>query len=432
MKNLLFIVFLSLCLSITTHGMNRVICPFTGPRATFCDVQLNNLCVNGLISGGVTQGFGNVARVDQVYGNDSTGARNGAPFKTIQAALDAAQAGDTVWVFPGIYNEAVIIPDDVALRGLANNSVTIQQTGVTSATTLVSMGSRSSIQEINLKITAAADVPLKGIVLSGTEFASSFIVLCNILIDTTILGPTTSNVYGISYGAPGNPNGQDICIGSSITILTQSTNVRGVLIDKPDQLLLLACGIAAFGSSAIGVETADANAIVILDGANVSATTADISQTAGDLNLLASALENSTANGLGFDTLVKPATFIFADIDIPLGANQTFWLRPGSSEPSGVPITIPASQKFLAKSLTVHAIVPPGAGESTTVTVQRKKPTDLMPVDTPLSVTLVDSQTEANIQTISVHFDADDLMALKVETSLTAQTGDILASVNTY
>lgn len=45
------------------------------------------------------------------YGNTVTVAKSGGDFSTIQAAVDATTDADTILVFPGLYEEIVIVPD---------------------------------------------------------------------------------------------------------------------------------------------------------------------------------------------------------------------------------------------------------------------------------------------------------------------------------
>jgi len=78
------------------------------------------------VGGGVT--VNNTVFVSK-NGNNATGARNdwSKPFLTIQAALAAALAGDTVFIFPGTYAEAVVMPDkdNITIRGAGINAVNI-------------------------------------------------------------------------------------------------------------------------------------------------------------------------------------------------------------------------------------------------------------------------------------------------------------------
>src|SRR3990167_10067719 len=48
----------------------------------------------------------------------------GRAYSTIQAAVNAAQAGDTVLVYPGTYNESVSIPD--GKQGTATSPIIIK------------------------------------------------------------------------------------------------------------------------------------------------------------------------------------------------------------------------------------------------------------------------------------------------------------------
>ena len=73
-----------------------------------------------MLSLSLTPYFGNVLRVDSVYGNDANAALNNKlPFKTINAAMAAAIPDTAIWVFPGTYTESVVMKDDVSIIGLS-------------------------------------------------------------------------------------------------------------------------------------------------------------------------------------------------------------------------------------------------------------------------------------------------------------------------
>lgn len=68
---------------------------------------------------GVVQGF----FVSAATGNDATGSfATGAPFATIQAAVAAAGAGQTITVLPGNYTGAVTLADNQMLTGQAGQA----------------------------------------------------------------------------------------------------------------------------------------------------------------------------------------------------------------------------------------------------------------------------------------------------------------------
>lgn len=72
----------------------------------------------------VNTGWSNTLFVDATTGNDDTAQRGSLTYSyaTIQAALDAAQAGDVVWVSPGTYEESLTWPDteNITLRGVGD------------------------------------------------------------------------------------------------------------------------------------------------------------------------------------------------------------------------------------------------------------------------------------------------------------------------
>ena len=74
-------------------------------------------------------GLANTLFVDGVTGDNDTAQRGSLVFKylTIQAALDAALAGDTVWITPGVYVEDLTWPDtnNITLKGTSNTSTQI-------------------------------------------------------------------------------------------------------------------------------------------------------------------------------------------------------------------------------------------------------------------------------------------------------------------
>lgn len=78
--------------------------------------------IDGITSGGL---FGTKTIVVGKGGDDTAGAASPytAEFLTIQAAIDAAAAGDTVMVRPGIYTEAVALAEGVRLHGLPGATI---------------------------------------------------------------------------------------------------------------------------------------------------------------------------------------------------------------------------------------------------------------------------------------------------------------------
>ena len=178
--------------------------------------------------------FGKVAVVDSVNGNDLTGAINGLPFATPQAAIAAigALTGITVWVLPGTYNltAGITIPANCSIRGLSLQTVTLQMLGVTSATTLVTMGENTRIEDCTLKLTSSAAVDLTGIRLPGTTSVTSKVRTCVLTVDNSgVLTAATTNVYGVLSDGTGTADARTFsfnCLkGSTINVFSNGAGL---------------------------------------------------------------------------------------------------------------------------------------------------------------------------------------------------------------
>ena len=317
-------------------------CSFTGPNSTFCNLNVlnqacigGNLNVGGIITGIDGLGYGNTLIVDQVDGNDDIGAANGPRFKTISAALLQAEEGDLVLVYPGVYNETLVVPEDVIVAGVEINTVTIQQLNVTTPTDLIVLGEGSTLANLNLILTSGVDVQLRAINhISPGGSDLSAININNVRIQVTNYSavPTTSDTIGCAFTGTSTPTVYDLIGAALMQVVSNSTGrTRGVYSEAAQYLLLNGCAINIIGgTNAIGIETTDTTTQTYCFDSLVGGTTADISQTGGTLGLSSTYLINSTANGLSFDSLIYPSFFIWADSDNPVGPGDTLYLRPGN------------------------------------------------------------------------------------------------------
>lgn len=414
-------VFLFFLLIFTTIINGSLCPPFTGPVAQFCDVNITrqlcvggNLSVGGVILGGHT-GYANTLIVDK-DGDDAIATRdNRLHFRTITAALAQALPGDLVWVFQGIYEEIITIPPGVFLVG--NAQPVIRMLDVTQPTDLVTMSPGSQINGFTLLLTAASDVALRGLVLPGTGPTTIINMSVTVVAVPTIL--TTELAYGISYANPGTPGSVDsaILLNSVVVSVDGSGRKRALYVDQPDVTFIAAAGsfFSIGPSNTIGVETNNPTAAVRLASCQISGDNADISQTQGRLEVNSTELVHSEANTFGFGTTIYPTNFIWGTEDV-IPAGTIRYLRPGTASLSLTPIPIVATQKFLAKALSIHLEVAPGLGESITVTLQRKVPLG-SPQPTQLTVTVTDNDVQAVIDDLSVHFDGGDEMSVQVVSS---------------
>ena len=161
---------------------------------------------------GTTQ-LGNVARVDVVYGNDGTGVIGGSPFLTIQAAITAigVLTGIAIWVLPGVYTLAagITLPDQTALRGMSSQTCTIQMTGVSADTTLITMGENCRVEDLTFLLTSSQHHTLVGMLFGGTTSVTSKLRTCVVSVNnSTASTGGVSNVYGVLSNGTGTLGAQ--------------------------------------------------------------------------------------------------------------------------------------------------------------------------------------------------------------------------------
>jgi hypothetical protein len=164
----------------------------------------------GVIPGGsALPHMGNVIIVDQINGNDATGAVNALPFQTVNAAMTylagivLPAGGVTVWIMPGTYvlTSGITVRDTCSLRGLS-----LQTTRLTWAAsvpggtaTMLTMGENTRVEDLSLTLTSTnATTNLVGVATPGTSSVTSKVRTAVITVDNSGLAVgTTTNVYGV-------------------------------------------------------------------------------------------------------------------------------------------------------------------------------------------------------------------------------------------
>lgn len=388
---------------------------------------------------GLWSPLSNTLIVDSAFGNDSNGAKNGPPFRTIQAAVAVASSGDCICLHPGTHTltAGVTLPTGVNLVSLSLYSVTVQMLNVTADTTLLTMGEGCAVENVSFNLTSTQHRTLKGVVFPGTTSATAKLRLVNITVDNSGAGDGgTSNVYGIHHTGSGAPNDSTNAVRNSTVVVNSAGlgNKRGILCDsasagneisfRDTNVRVSRTGAAA--GSYIGIETNHANAsISFRTGAVNSAVTADISQTAGTIEVGSTHLHNSTANGLGFQTTLQPNNVIWGDSGgMPSGATRFF--RFGTDAVTANEPAIRLSDQTLVWNLTILAVTAPGAGKTDTWTVRKNG------VDTLLVGTLSNAETSKIISNVSVTFSPGDTLSLKVVTAGATAASDIQVTVDMY
>lgn len=377
--------------------------------------------------------MGRVCIVDQVLGSDLTGARSGLPFATITAALAAALAGDCVWVMPGTYSEALTLPASVALRGLDREAVTIQQLLVVADTDLITMGEGSSLSDVTLRLTSAEHHTLRGIVWPGTTAATAIWQNSDLYVEnTTALGGGTSNVYGCHVTGAGVPTEDRVtlrAVSAHVHSIGGGTK-RAILVSGASALrvhdFVLHVSRVSGAGSYIGAETTHASAVLRLHVGSSEGATADISRTAGTLDLGSVSLVNANANGLGFTATLAAGLIPMVYADAGATPSGTRYMRPGTASVSSTEQFLRIPGKTVIRSISVRAATGPGDARTDTWTVR------INGVDTPVTVSLTAAATSAVTNTTSAGSPVAFDLSIKQVCAASSATSDVAVVVGLY
>jgi hypothetical protein len=248
-----------------------------------------------------TMQMGWVARVDSVYGNDTTAYLGGLPFSTIQGAVNAVigsgsvalptNSNSTIWVLPGTYlvsptggtntitdtcgnvtYACINLPYTTALRGLNIQTCKIVCSNPTSNTTLLKMGENCRVEDLTLTLGSnyTGSNNLVGIYYGGTttvtsKLRTSVLNVCNAGMTYT----ASNNVFGIQFDGTGTLGANTFsfnCVkGSTINVYTNGAGIkRGMLVTNTNivttrdtNVYVAQPSVNAFTGTYVGVETAD-------------------------------------------------------------------------------------------------------------------------------------------------------------------------------
>ena len=367
--------------------------------------------------------LGNVLLVDDINGNDGTALPGTLPYKTVESAISkintAGLTGQTIWVLPGTYDlsAGITIPDTCSLRGMSVQTTTIQKLNVTADTTLITMGSQTRLEDVNLKLTSAQHHSLVGIEFGGTTTTSAKLRTCVLTVDNSAASDGgTSNVYGINCrGTNPDPTflgyfAYNSLKGSTVNVYSNGAgNKRGIMVSGANvvttrdfNVYVAAPTGGATGGTYVGVETNDPDAPnygsiqlrsstvgAIPPGAGDGYTSSDILQTTPAINAppayLASSgiqigpgvdLVTKTAGGKGFTTYTYPTT-LFYGCRGTIANVSAGWLWLGTNEfqngrypdTTTPPARYRVQQAAILSGIQVSCNVGPAGANSIVVTV---------------------------------------------------------------
>ena len=307
---------------------------------------------------------GNTLTVDALFGNDTIGNSNpyAQPFKTIQPALDkasqlyiASNVPHVVIVNAGIYNESIVVPDNVSLTGTGAQSIVIQQLNATSDTTLITMGVNSRVENFTARLTSSANVNLTGCLFPGATTISGKLRNSIWTVSSTSTG--TNSIIGVlapgtsstAYSTPNAIQRSTINVSSSGTGIVRGIHTTGI-----NRFAVRDIVVNAIGTNAIGATATQTTAVLEIKTSTIGGTLYDIEQPnmASDIEpvirLSATDLANSNANANGFSTGMEPAHLFFTVKGNFNQANSTHYLTPGTAQyadTSTTPVGIPFVQR---------------------------------------------------------------------------------------
>ncbi len=296
--------------------------------------------------------------VDSVNGNDSYGTEYpySYPFKTVGKAIDTSVSGDTVFIYPGTYDEILTVKTGIAVRGINVQTVAIQKTNVVSDTTLVTMDSNCRLEDVTLNLTGATG----GITLTGLE-------LINTAPQTSKLRTAVVNVSNystqpsIAYGVLSSGTTANVDIATSSNVVRASTinvnlgsagstgcciMVSGANNTTCRDTNFFAKGPTGYdGNTGTHISACCINSPLGNTGAlglyssTISGATYDVARENGNIILFGfTNLVNSTTNGNSFNVSTQAASQTFG-ISGNLNSAATYYLAPGLMTVGDAPTT---------------------------------------------------------------------------------------------
>ena len=414
--------------------------------------------------------MGNTIVVDQVNGNDATGAINALPFQTVNAAMTymatlvLPAGGVTCWILPGTYTltAGITIPATCAMRGL--NTQTTRITWAASVpggtATLLTMNDNTRLEDLTLNLTSTnVTTNLVGVDLPGTAADTAKLRGMVLNVDNrTVPTGSTTNVYGILDGGVGPLLPYDFALnftrGCTINVYSNGGgNKRAILVNAANTISLrdtnfyvaaptdplstgsyvgAECnnnlGQAAFRSCSIsGPSTAGG-----YTGSDVLQTLPVVRDTYGISIGPGTDLIHRTTGGRPFGLTTTPAIISFAINATLAGAPRYLWPGVLPSGGDATEVFFRFDRIVLIQGMSVNMRVAPGAGRNVVFTVYRSA-TGLggSGVATPMTITVSDLATTGINLTAAVTINAGEYIALRADRSAAGAT-DIAVQLDLY
>ena len=400
--------------------------------------------------------MGNTIVVDQVYGDDATGAVGGLPFQTVGAAVSYLNAlavipasGITIWVLPGTYtlSAGIVVRASCSLRGLSVQTTRISwAASVPGGTaTLLTMGENSRVEDLTFTLTSAnATTNLVGVNTPGASSTNSKLRTAVVTVNNSALAVgTTTNVYGILDDGAGTIGPASFSFnftrGVTVNVFSNGGGVkRAVIVTAANDITFrdtnfyVAAPVdAASTGSYVGVETTNNDADAEFRTCSISGpstaggyTGSDILQTAPAVGVTTNLgiqlgpgcdLINKTAGGKPFTTYVTPTTIIYGLQGNVNDAVRYYW--PGvQNTADATQVFYRFQQKSILQGMSINLRVAPGGANAVVVTVL-KSTTGVVGsgVATVMTATISGASKEAFQYGVSVDFAQGEYLAVQTD-----------------
>jgi hypothetical protein len=414
--------------------------------------------------------LGNTIVVDQVNGNDATGAVNGPPFLTVNAAVTymgtivLPAGGVTVWILPGTYalTAGITIPATCSLRGLSTQ--TTRLTWAASApggtATLLTMNDNTRLEDLTLTLSSTnATTNLVGVSLPGTasDTAKLRTMVLNVNNASVATGSTT-NVYGVLSSGASVLNPSDFALnftrGCTVNVSSNGAGIkRALLVNGPNTLSLRDTNFYVAAptdplstGSYVGAETNDNLAQAAFRSCSISGPTTAGGYTGSDvLQTLPVArdtygisigpgtdLIHRTTGGTPFALTTTPVILAYSINATLAAAPRYLWPGVLSSGGDATEVFFRLDRPVLIQGMSVNMRVAPGAGRNVVFTVYRST-TGIVGsgVATPMTITVSDLATTGINLTTAVTINAGEYIALRADRSALGAT-DISVQLDLY
>lgn len=406
--------------------------------------------VYSLVKYPVNLNRGKTLVVDSVKGNDTYGLNYpySYPFKTVQTAIDTSVSGDTVFLYPGAYDETITVKSGIAVRGINTQTVSISKTNVVSNTTLVTLDSNCRIEDMTMNLTGATGgITLTGVNLINTAPQTS-------KIRTTVVNVSNYNTQpSIAYGVLSSGTTSNVTkLTSSNAIRASTINVNlgstgstgcALLVSGSNLTTCRDCNFFANGPTGYSGDTGTHimgccinspignTGSIGLYSSTLSGATYDIAKENGNIFLLGfSDLANNTTNGNSFNVVTQANAQAYG-IAGNFNSSGTYFLVPGSISVGDAPTTaysVTYDQNLVIIGVIINwqGVAIPG-GQTITVDIYKNS------VGTPLYTGTLNSTTSSIIdRSKSFTIFSTDTILIRVSISGSIGKGILVVTVAQY